>query len=444
MNIKQQLLATGYEITKFFPRQTHGQVITVKEMFGGAKRAIKLFDVEGDTTVLMELDIMSRLRHPHIMSNLKLLTLIDYIGLVMPLAQHTINEARASSNKKLSWFYKIATAIEFMHSNNILHLDIKYPNIVILDDEPKLIDFGCSMFVDDIVTGEYQPSALVAMMYRAPEIFNGCRQYTASIDVWAFGILMLSLLAMDIVAPEDTSCQSYYVWLVDKFSNAKYINKQLRAIPDSHQTIFSNIIADILRVDSKQRPTMKQICEHTSFDTIRTSVVGIVRDVTYSTVYRDDHSNLVKEFIKWVHEQHLLTKTQAIFLAIDIFHRVAEDYRYDLTLSSQVLLVALYMSCKLIDEPAVKYTSQMNNSTIREIEFAILHKLDGVIYHSPYYDKALTGDELLLVINEILYDPLLYTTNDIQRWYYNKRLEVSVPKYPNKDITIVELLSKAS
>jgi serine/threonine protein kinase len=85
----------------------------------------------------------------------------------------------------------IAYGMEAMHSEEIIHGDLKSPN-VLLDDRymPKICDFGMARSAKD----GYVPSDKVGSpAWMAPELFrsDGC---TEKVDVYAFGIILWELL----------------------------------------------------------------------------------------------------------------------------------------------------------------------------------------------------------------------------------------------------------
>lgn len=155
---------------------------------------------------LNEIDILSRVHHPHIIHATQILTRrncqISNLAIVLPLADDTLSGFTAVSRirnttteDKLPILYKLATALEFLHQANILYLDIKTTNVVLRGDHPYFIDFGTSRVVPDINTGFISTQQLVTINYRAPELFNKIIIYTATADIWSFGIMMLHVLS---------------------------------------------------------------------------------------------------------------------------------------------------------------------------------------------------------------------------------------------------------
>jgi serine/threonine protein kinase len=90
---------------------------------------------------------------------------------------------------------QLLLAVEFMHSQDVMHRDIKTANILIEKDKSgnfklKLCDFGLSKFMGD---GVCTPGT-VTSWYRAPEIC--CNNiYNKKIDVWSVGCVFYEFLS---------------------------------------------------------------------------------------------------------------------------------------------------------------------------------------------------------------------------------------------------------
>ncbi len=85
---------------------------------------------------------------------------------------------------------QVLEALNFIHSLNLIHCDLKPENIVMKSYsrcEIKLIDFGSSCFQSDSLTTYIQSRS-----YRAPEVILGC-PYDHRIDIWSLGGVLAEL-----------------------------------------------------------------------------------------------------------------------------------------------------------------------------------------------------------------------------------------------------------
>ena len=86
----------------------------------------------------------------------------------------------------------VLQGLEYLHSRNIVHRDVKLAN-VLLDDKhrTKLCDFGVAACTEE---GE-RWTLCGTPNYVAPEIVNGDASHDTAVDLWSVGCLAHALLA---------------------------------------------------------------------------------------------------------------------------------------------------------------------------------------------------------------------------------------------------------
>ncbi|XP_074599310.1 serine/threonine-protein kinase 17A-like [Brevipalpus obovatus] len=149
---------------------------------------------------------------------------------------------------------QILRAVEFLHSNNIAHLDIKPQNLLLTgplpDGDVKLCDFGISRLIAD---GVELREILGTPDYVAPEIlhFEAIRLET---DMWSVGVLAYVLLTGYSPFRGDTKQETYSNITNGKVEfGAEFGNISASAI---------DFIKKTLVIDPKQRPSAKECLEH--------------------------------------------------------------------------------------------------------------------------------------------------------------------------------------
>jgi len=114
------------------------------------------------------------------------INLLDHIRAIPP-----------SQTESLSILQTLATTLDALHQENIVHNDIKLENVLINEEgKPILIDFGCS---DTVVTQKYFCGAYLFLSPLAVKVaerkafqFDGTKN-----DVYALGLLYFFLLSKE-------------------------------------------------------------------------------------------------------------------------------------------------------------------------------------------------------------------------------------------------------
>lgn len=88
---------------------------------------------------------------------------------------------------------QLTSAVEYLHSNWILHRDLKTSNLLMNNrGQMKVADFGMARYYGDPPPKLTQ--LVVTLWYRAPELLLGAEKYGAEIDLWSVGCIFGELL----------------------------------------------------------------------------------------------------------------------------------------------------------------------------------------------------------------------------------------------------------
>lgn len=110
------------------------------------------------------------------------------------LKKYVTGAKAIGEEEALSLFCKIAAAVNSLHSQNRLHLDIKPGNIMMVDGEPKLIDFGQSLRFGKSGVARRDIAAACSDGYAPVEQYSGVRTFMPQIDIYALGAVLFFML----------------------------------------------------------------------------------------------------------------------------------------------------------------------------------------------------------------------------------------------------------
>ena len=91
----------------------------------------------------------------------------------------------------------ILSAIQYMHSRNVAHRDLKYENILFVNESPKseikLIDFGLSKKYGK---DQHLTEGVGTIYTMAPEVLRG--KYNEKADMWSIGVIAYMLVSSQL------------------------------------------------------------------------------------------------------------------------------------------------------------------------------------------------------------------------------------------------------
>ena len=184
MEFRKRLGSGGFaEVFKGF---FHGKPVALKKSKSSTKNPTATREAfQAEARVL-------GLRHPHIIQVFAVeldptpVVVMERVPQVQTLQSLINNE---SSYPWRTYAKQLVDAVTYLHTNNVLHLDLKPANVLVGENHLcKVIDFGCSQTASNPVFCTQQGTPA----YRAPELFRGLLP-TSKADVYSLAITLWSM-----------------------------------------------------------------------------------------------------------------------------------------------------------------------------------------------------------------------------------------------------------
>lgn len=97
------------------------------------------------------------------------------------------------------FLYQLLRGLKYIHSANVLHRDLKPSNLLLSANcDLKICDFGLARTTSET---DFMTEYVVTRWYRAPELLLNCSEYTAAIDIWSVGCILMEIIARETLFP---------------------------------------------------------------------------------------------------------------------------------------------------------------------------------------------------------------------------------------------------
>ena len=277
---KEFLKENGLEIVKALGSGGYGTVYLVKSQKYNQEFALK--QIHKQINITQESEMLSRLDCPNIVrlygtytfGNCKYL-LEEYCPKTI---QDEINDKKHFKKYEIVFFMKgVLNALDFCHSHNISHGDIKPSNFLIDNyGRIKLCDFGLSIgHIDSQLCDNYSGS----LCFMAPEVLAKKPYNRFLSDMWSFGVAFYMIITRQVPWRGNSKKQLVQSIAFDKI--------HLGIIKD-HQ--LASIIEKCLQRDPTKRPSPGELLKHPLFQLSepisKTLLVTSKKNGTYSKFSR--------------------------------------------------------------------------------------------------------------------------------------------------------------
>ena len=260
----------------------------------GEKVAIKILEKSQITNtddkerLIKEINVLKKMHHPNIVklfcvvnTDRQLYIIMEYIK-GKELYQHLLLNKKLEEREACYLYQQIVSGIEYLHEIKVAHRDLKAENLLLEQDELKIIDFGLSNNYSN-ENDQLLSTVCGSPCYAAPEMLSGKMYKGGPVDVWSSGIILYYMLCGNLPFNDTSEDKLYKKICKGKFDKPKVSKNAV------------DLINKILNIDPQKRIKIKDIKKHPWMKTSLEGSIGKVRGLCVNKYVIPIDENIVDE-----------------------------------------------------------------------------------------------------------------------------------------------------
>lgn len=219
-----------------------------------------------------EINIMIELEHHYILGLIEAIEDVNTHSMIIftPFAkngnvQHLLEADKMTMEMKIICFHQIAVGMDYLHSKNIVHRDIKNENFLSFEDDfYALSDFSVSEKLED--EDQKLDDTKGSPAFLSPEECSGEAFYPKPADVWAYGVSLYLAICKKLPFKLDDAKACPFPNTV--LMVTQQIENEELVFPDDIEIspLAKDLITKLLDKDPMRRPTFSTIHRHQFFE----------------------------------------------------------------------------------------------------------------------------------------------------------------------------------